>query len=528
MVIRTRWPRRLVLLALGASFLLPTNANATRGRRDSLVGNLALEDDSDVFIFPGLLARYGYQFDLDLAEQITGTMIFQTSESTVSGVAINRTQPLNNMDGVDDIAVFKKLYASDYGNVPISELGTFVFGLRSGLGFRLSITSAETIQAEKGAETLENGYTVTGVEGAVGLSSRETSVHYDVSAAFRFNSAVVKEGDKEAGATEGPPDLMLGGRLYFGDSDGWSRLAVLANLSYHNYSVKNYEAGAYILRGGAGPVFRVGDRVTLAGLASLGFAAMGEDPKGQDNTKSGLAFAFPGFDMSIDYRVLKWLALRWGYQGRFLVESTTAEGPGSRETSLSTTKAETTWAAGLGLRSWDFLFDMGVQSTDGPTGISSDKVVFSIAYRPSAENLRSRPPEHAVPNDPFRQETPVPVEIRQPDDWVPQPSRPSEPSAPATRPVPPPLESRPSVRPAERSPSPGSDSDGGRDAVERADGLLQRATAAKADLTAPLDFALADQKLAAAKAALAQGRDDEATALANEAAELLAPLAGEP
>jgi hypothetical protein len=45
--------RRLLPAALLAALLLPEAAHATGARKAGLAGNLAFEDDTDLYLFPG-------------------------------------------------------------------------------------------------------------------------------------------------------------------------------------------------------------------------------------------------------------------------------------------------------------------------------------------------------------------------------------------------------------------------------------------------------------------------------------------
>jgi hypothetical protein len=423
----------LCRLAAGVAFVallaVAGPADANRARRAALAGNLAIADDTDLYLFPGEIAWYATRVDLDVAPRVTGAMLFGEPLSPVAfGFALNRDQTLNNLDGVDDLALFSQIHGGVLGSLAASEVGTLLVGLPAGIGLRLSLThgaEGETFDTADGEK--ENSTSVTGVELSGGWSRRTDDLQLDTVATLRFNGLTEKV---QAGGSDfkfedsGSPAFSLGGRGIFRVSDSLSWVA-LANFSLRDYTgessltvgeeklVVERAAKATILRAGVGPQLRIGDWVTVASLASIGYGKVSIDE--EDETALDLnstAIAIPGFDTSVEAHVSRYVDLRWGFRSRYLIEEDeqkdeSKETENDRATAFRST-GDFAWTAGLGINYWDFDWDVEFSKflDDGPS-----QLIISLSWSPPAESFRRPPPPLGRPSpfDADEDETPAPL-----------------------------------------------------------------------------------------------------------------------
>ena len=384
------------LVAVSVVSIAP-EAEASRGRRVGLTGNLLLEDDTDVYLFPGTLFGYGQQFDVDIAEQPTASARLLLSDELVLGVAANRTQQLNNIDALDDLA----LYLSQRPAIKPTELGTVMLGWESGFGLRTSVTygtNTTTVEADK---STENGWTALGIEFGAGYSQRDDDSSYDLAAALRFNSVSERNGDEVVFSSEGLPAISLGARGKWDSAREWLDWSALGSLGFHDFSIKKLNRSATVFRVGAGPLIHAGRHVDLAATGSLSLGYLSNDPSGSDNNAASLGLGFPGFDLSVDYRALRWLSLRWGFKHRFVLQADGQEIGDGDVSTVTVSQGDSTFGAGVGVHSWDFVFDVGVEGDSGIGSADTSKVVASLVYRPSEKSLTNPPEPYDLANDPY-------------------------------------------------------------------------------------------------------------------------------
>jgi hypothetical protein len=384
-------------------------ADANRARRAALAGNLGIADDTDLYLFPGEIAWYATRVDLDVAPRVTGAMLFGEPLSPVAiGFALNRDQTLNNLDGVDDLALFSQIHSGYLGNLPSSEVGTLLVGFPSGIGFRASLThgaEGETFDEADGEK--ENSTSVTGLELSGGWSRRTEDLQLDTVATLRFNGIDQKvRSDADSSFEDsGTPSFSLGGRGIFDVSESLSWVA-LAHFSVRDYTGEFHQgsgdqplvieraAKATVIRAGFGPQLRIGDWVTVASLASLGYGSVSiEDERGSDLDRSSTAIAIPGFDTSVEAHVSRYVDLRWGFRSRYLIEEDERSGDSSDPEHENRTAFRSTgdfaWTAGLGINYWDFDWDVELSKflDEGPS-----QLILSLSWSPPADSFRRPPP----------------------------------------------------------------------------------------------------------------------------------------
>jgi hypothetical protein len=427
-------------LAAGAAFValvaLAGPAQANRARRAGLAGNLGIADDTDLYLFPGEIAFWATRVDLDVAPRVTGAMLFGEPVSPVAfGVALNRDQSLNNLDGVDDLALFSRIHGNALGTLPISEVGTVLVGLRSGLGLRLSLThgsEGRTFETADGEQ--ENSTTVTGVEASVGWSLKDDATLFDTVATIRTNDLTLKEGEETPFKSTAAPSFSLGARGIFNANDSLAWVA-LANFSLRDHSgetrVQDIETGDFdtleraakstVVRAGFGPQLRVGDWITVASVASFGYGKVSTDQEpALDLDTTSTAIAIPGFDTAVEARVSRYVDLRWGFRSRYLIEDDEAQDE-SKETQTDRTTAfrstgEFSWNAGLGINYWDFDWDVEFSQLFE----DESRVTVSLSWSPPADTFRRAPPPLPRPS-PFDQEPAAPVPAPAPAATLPPP-----------------------------------------------------------------------------------------------------------
>lgn len=103
--------RRLLPAALLAALLLPDAAHATGARKAGLAGNLAFEDDTDLYLFPGRIGLEHIRLDLELGTNPTGAFLWgEPALGFTLGAALNRDPTINNLDAVRDLTYYRLVH----------------------------------------------------------------------------------------------------------------------------------------------------------------------------------------------------------------------------------------------------------------------------------------------------------------------------------------------------------------------------------------------------------------------------------
>ncbi len=440
----TRW-QWLAAAGLGTALYLPTLARAESARMESLGGHRLFEDPSDIFVFPGLLSAHAdrlYFTYRPLAANGGGGMTF--GRGRVVGLHANRgavehvprtVVTASRVVPSDYEAFVETLASGGLGGLgvglspPPALMADVLFGLPSGLGFRLSVANSvddtiETPNAATGGEgegeggpaegegegegegpapdvggdgggPSETGTQFTVVEVGAGWSQRLPHRSVDVGGALSFNQVKTVVANDIVLESTGTPSLSAAGRVALRMSPRYE-LGILAAADLRNWNFDLPKAKGSVERGllslvvGVGPRMALSEKVTLAATVVAGLVSdsgkvrIGE---GKATEVSETRFVLPGFDLALEAQVKDWLWMRTGFYSRYRFGSSETIAP-DLTTERSWTQQEFDFSAGLGVRFSGFELDGALTVpflTAGPDFVSgASPGLFStvtLAYR---------------------------------------------------------------------------------------------------------------------------------------------------
>lgn len=384
-------------VAFVVAVVWPCVAEANRARKASLAESFAIEDDQDVFTYPGLAVRYGqrYQTTLAFGETPTGAMLFGRDDDPVWGIGLNRSRAVDSLDGVDDLALFVNQQGALNQDAipPGGEFATLLFALPSGVGFKASHTwhRQASISVTDGDRTTDS-VTYNGLEFSAGWSTdRERNFVVDSVLSARMNLLAIRGGDEIQFESSPIPSVSLGGRGLWKTSEVVTWATKLA-LSRRNYAGANINSSLLMVRGGAGPRLDISNRVTAASTGTLGVASLVAEEPDADTRVSDTSIALPGWELAVDAGIREWLDLRWGLRSRFVINADQSRNTENDNRQMQmATRSRLGAQLGAGVNFWDFDFDLGasVVQLSNPDNF---RVLLSATYAPSDEAVES-PPE---------------------------------------------------------------------------------------------------------------------------------------
>ncbi len=392
---RTRGGLGLLLGALLLGGVAP-QAQASDARRHGLAGNLGFEDDTDVFAFPQLTARYGDRLQIDATDDgqtFRGGVVL--GGDTALGLFVLRPSGGDWFQPYDDAATLQRRLSGLPGVAAPAGLDLqrpqpmidLRLGLRSGFGLGLAIANSmqtrqvPQVQAgEGGAEPtttqVEEGSQFTSVALSGGWSERRSDRRIDLAAELTFQRAKTVVDGKIHGESSLSPSFSLLGRGVLERSRGmaWVGLAQLYRRNYDldlPYASNSIAESLLGLRVGLGPRVALGDGVALVGLAWIGMeqqsyelgtavedgtALAGQSGRLTD-TVSRNDYLLPGLDVALEVEAKDWIQFRVGWTSRYhvygyegspdeRVDKPLGEPGGSAGAS---TALESRWAAGATL-----------------------------------------------------------------------------------------------------------------------------------------------------------------------------------
>lgn len=390
----THYTRNLTLClaaALLASFAFAPSAQADR--RSSLGGNLLIEDQDDVFIFPHTALKYNRLLSMDLA----------TTGGTASPLS-NSAQGLGGnasfIFGGDDFALglatrrgdqFGALPQAYYGFGDIDTLdgptglnlwptdADFVMPMQwvdvlaafdlggSPLGVRLSLThTSNNTEADNDGNVNVNSQSGTGVNVLVGYGIKG---NFNLDLAAELTVGLQSNIDDPSGDNNSTvqnittlPSISLMARGNTALAKGVD-LGVIGLLDYRSVAREDdlpgdtpkqgYSRSTFGLDAGAGPIYKVNNKFTIATYATVGFRYDSEDPNTNDDVEndqsSDLTFLLPQLRMSGEFRVFDWLLLRSGAQFGYAFVLGTQEAGENAEVSTTNSQSFYRWIAGVGI-----------------------------------------------------------------------------------------------------------------------------------------------------------------------------------
>jgi len=344
-------------------------SQAFADRRTSLMGNMLLTDRDDSFIYPQEMLKYNNSLSLDYGPSIdagNALLIAGPNKSMAIGIALSRGDIMSpiTMGGAAGSAV-GELLSLGSATSPSEALVNNVY--------REPKTVADLMYARKlGGGRLGLRVGITGAlstvdpDGDDGVSGQNQfglrlSAGYTVSKLGNFVLDFVTETSENLAdnkATERAEAMMVhvGARLYPVRQKNF-KLGVLADVSYMagsdtQLSVDKDPANEFSALGvmlGAGPVYTSDSKkLKVAFQAMLGYNSTSSDPNNSDDVDPDTTSSvlFPGFNVSMEYMLRDWLALRTGAISYYSFDST-----GNDAGDVGTTHGDSAayaWNAGLG------------------------------------------------------------------------------------------------------------------------------------------------------------------------------------
>ncbi|MBN1772985.1 MAG: hypothetical protein JXB32_17075 [Deltaproteobacteria bacterium] len=336
-------------------------AGAGEARLDALAGSPIVEDDGDIFDYPGLVTRYGDAAFLTVQPSpASGNAGVLVGRETAFGFWVHRTPRFDDLTEADAL----------FGGFDLSEvhpLFDLLFGTDAGFGLRLSLSAG-----------LDVADVYSGVEDDL-LSTGDTSVGIDLQAGYSFDlgGAHPYHGDFGVGLTLSYFEVVeLGQTTYL---TGWIPSFLVRHRSVFDpaadvswvldvmltrraYTVEAEGAtsvdgsfGRWMTYAAAGPRVRLPADVTLWLAGRVSLEQLGGEID-DDAQTSLLGVGFPGLVASIEVLLWELLTVRAGID--YDVYITQSESPGDdprlAEHGLGHRFA---WSTGLGLSLGRFQID---------------------------------------------------------------------------------------------------------------------------------------------------------------------------
>lgn len=382
--------------------------DAEAARRDSLSGNLLIEDRDDVFIWPQLVVNNTnlVGFEYGPAAGAGNAYMFWGSDTAAMGVAIHRGDlfnpnlfPYGSVPGNPGVGALGDVQGPLAGVVGVNS-GTIVdlfagFDIGGGLaGGRLaignggnSITPAdENIDEQSASETfflLQGGYSLTG------------PLTLDTALTINFATASQDVGD-DSPIEASNFGLGLKARGY-ADLGQPFELGFLGDVFYNSASIDRTPApdgdtttednSIFAIQGGAGPVWEVGGEdndTVIAGYGVLGYASTSNDPDtDNDPNQTGTSSVIlPGFNFAADIELTDWLFFRSGAQYLWTINGTSTETDDGDDETSTRAPGGFGWNAGMGVEVGNFRFDGSFSNnflTQGPNFIGGGTGFLTMA-----------------------------------------------------------------------------------------------------------------------------------------------------
>ncbi len=370
-----------------AALALPTPATAESARVLSFAGHRLMEDPTDVFMFPGLLFENSNRLHLDFeptAQSGQGGMTF--GDARILGIHVGRGMVRHHPRTLvpagsnipSDFEEFAAV-ASGHGVEAIPQPGMMadvLFGLPSGIGFRLSVTNSivDTIRTttpppdpvpEDICGTNETGTEFRTIEAGGGWSQRTGNRKTDIGGAISLHTVKrVTQGCLDAEAV-GSPSIAAAARVAFALDDRME-LGVMGQLEMRDRSMEfsrlkaETEQSLVAITAGVGPRYKLSKDVTAVATAVIGMALGSPLPRPDAETPAtdltNTAYILPGIDMAIEAKWKDWLTARAGLLNRYTIV-TSEQDNGTVKTESVNTGAEHFAAAGVGIHWGRFHID---------------------------------------------------------------------------------------------------------------------------------------------------------------------------
>jgi len=378
---------------------------ALADRRNSLANNILITDQDDVFHFPQLALDYRNLINFDWgtsAAEGSGMLLLGNSQMAY-GVLINRADANGNAAAGVGFARDYELWNIGRRGTPFAELNgpnlaaapqnfaDAILAIKSGpnkFGFRLGI--GHTLAYSEAGDN-EDSDAVTTIKLTAGGSFGK---NMDMAADINYATGATQRADNDVaqGALFGLDAKLRG----FGMGSKY-RLGYFGRLNVASQNI-HVEAGDFneirldfALQGGLGPVYKLDTmKATIAAYATVGFASSAQEPNddADDDEAAAQTILFPGFKMSGEWELLKWLMFRTGMEYSYVFDTYTDNADnvrmcrgGSGATAGSCDAQHFGWNAGFGVLVDNFRFDGSLQHgwlTQGPDVIGGDSALWTM------------------------------------------------------------------------------------------------------------------------------------------------------
>lgn len=437
---------RTLVVAVTAAILVVAGyaPEANADRRSALGGNLLIQDQDDVFVFPHTAGQYVRTLSLDLglggdAGQLGGANrpapggaapgtsnygsagIILGDDALAFGLFAHRGDIVNNLPfaatgfgdvemlgatgGGGGVGVLPGVWPRNGGEriAPINFIDAIVAMPASNFGLRLSLGVNTTGQSQKVGDNTTEIDNTTFVANIVASYKLEGETPIDISAELGYASQDYEltppDGDPTTDTSTNLPSVSILARGYSPMAKG-VELGFLALVDFRSGSDEQVVAGGdptgssnttITALVGAGPVYTVEDKFTISAYAALGIGYDSEDPQtnadAEDDQNSTLSLLLPQLKLSGEFYVTDWLVLRTGAEYTWALASTTDEaGDPDNETTVTATVYGFRWISGIGLDFGDLEINGVLDPTflmNGPNfigGSTSTFVLLNLSY----------------------------------------------------------------------------------------------------------------------------------------------------
>ncbi len=364
--------KRATMLAAGAIalavLLASSGAWATSARKASVLGNFLVEDDTDIFLWPGVMPLYTNGIFLDVeVTQFDGNGGFLAEKGVVFGAFFHRPEPFLRGAGIpSDFQEIEALYAGVDMNDPFKLFDLMLaFPIGDWHAFGLGVSFAHSLDVNEIDGDIQTGERTMAASLTLGFSSGIGGrIQNDLGLEVRFNYF------KEIG-----PDPVSGNpeQLYKGKpipcftvvdrltirKEGFFAWGLDFMISRRDYSAEvgtaDGSASRYVVGFQTGPRLTFIDRILVAASLQVLYDAYGgemqpavglDEPMGWQHN-----FAVPGFNLATEITVFKWMHLRASFDYTYMLSLyELSDHPVSPDESNRTASQQFLWSVGLGIR----------------------------------------------------------------------------------------------------------------------------------------------------------------------------------
>jgi hypothetical protein len=362
--------KTLIRAALVSTFALYATASfATPARTAAMENHTLVEDDTDLFLFPGLTGHYGRAASLHVgAGGPQGGIIYGAEGGWQFGLFHG------SRVGYNDLAQTSNTLG--LGFLQPNRLPSFFAGKKSGddlIGF--GINPGFNLTRVLGPTNTNNGanYDLAfDIEGIFGFGTRNESVHSDTAIALSYHRFIQRVSPDVVADTPVFPSIAVRHRTFWLGKDGldWGVYGEAARRDESYVQMQPFRSEAFMSRwvfaGGIGPRFRPSELISVAASLEMSFTTAGGRV---DTTRfGGSTLAAPGFKVSVEAAPLKWLFLRAGATKRYVFNFSRPAAGGQMDTSADSFS----WSTGAGVVSGNFEVDATISNallTNGPSFI---------------------------------------------------------------------------------------------------------------------------------------------------------------